>query len=143
MDPSVEANRRPKQEMQQLRANNGSMKLAMKLLTPWLHATSRVYYYASKAGWTFYTSHCRNGRNPTQQLIRINSWSKGTWTNEATEHFHNCFSDPIALKDMGLDWNAVGANDEEVGKQQDIAKNLAEFAFNVWETRSSTMIAWE
>ena len=141
MDPSVEAHQGPKQEVQQLRANNGGMKLAMKLLVPWLHATSRLYYYGSKGAWTSYTSHCRNSRNPTQQLIRTNSWSKGTWSNETKENFHNCFSGPIALKDMGLDWNAVGADDDEVEKQQDLAKQQASFAFHVCDQRSSTMIA--
>ena len=48
----------PKQELAELKAGlNGGFALAEKMLCPWLQRVIRVWYYVTKAAWSFYTHH--------------------------------------------------------------------------------------
>ena len=69
-DPSALAARNPRAELKELKSATGGLKLARKLLTPWLHSTIRVYFWGSKATWTMFTEQCKPGKIPKQQLLR-------------------------------------------------------------------------
>ena len=132
IDPDILANRNPREELRELRANAGGWKLAEKLITPWLHATINVYYWGTRATWTFYTRHCRLGKTPAQNVARINSWSAGGWErDELKDHVTTCFENPECLKVCGLEWSSGGDADNE----QDAANNLVSLAFAIAKTR--------
>ena len=135
VDPAISSQRNPREELRHLRANSGGWKLAEQIMTPWLHATIRVYYWATKATWYFYAQHCDVGKTPTQNIIRTSCWSTGGWErSELKDHITTCFENPDCLNDVGLSWGATACQLEQ---QQDVAKNLATFAFAIASHRWS------
>jgi hypothetical protein len=88
-DPALSARRNPVAELRQLRSQTGGWQLAEKLLTPWLHSHVHVYWWGTKAVWSFYTEQCRKGNSPVAQLARYNSWSAGGWASEIKDEPHN------------------------------------------------------
>ena len=61
----------PRKEFQALRAGTGGLKLAQKLVRMWLHRTIRVYYYGTKACWSWYTEMCKDVKTPQDNLNYI------------------------------------------------------------------------
>ena len=77
-------------------------------------------------------------KTATQHLVRFNGWSKGLWAQEIKALFTNCFGDPDALKDMGLDWNSCRS---ELPKQATVSNSLLKFSLNLASTRAWSMVA--
>ena len=67
-DPAEVLNRNPRKELAELRAHNGGLLLAYKLLVPWLHTTIRIYVVVTRATWKIYQYQVDQIKTPQQGL---------------------------------------------------------------------------
>ena len=56
VDPIEAFAKNPRKELAELRANSQGFELAEKLLTPWLHRNIRVYIWATRACWSWFSA---------------------------------------------------------------------------------------
>ena len=54
-DSVANINLTPKQELASLKSKEGAMKIGEKVMTNWLHDTIPIYFFGSKATWSWYT----------------------------------------------------------------------------------------
>ena len=131
----------PREELNLLRANLNGFKLADKLLSHWLHASIKVFYWCTIATWKFYISQCKHGRPPAQNLARMWQWARGGWERtELRDMIETAFENPKALKDMGLDWRAPRL---QVDRQQLMASTTVEFTFALASNRCWSMLVYK
>ena len=109
--------RSPSADMRDLRsaAAGGGFKLAERLLTPWLHAHIRIYYYGTKSTWSWYDQQCDKYKSPQEGILFFLRMSQGNWIREIEGIIDNCYNTPSHLLDIGINWFAVSA---DIDRQQ-------------------------
>lgn len=101
-DPAHVMQRDPRKELQALKASMGGLALAEKLLNPWLHFAIRVYYYGTKASWTWYTEQRTRVKNCDASLRFLLKASRGAWQQVVQNTFHDCLYTQAHLGSMAL-----------------------------------------
>ena len=141
-DEYTPVHRNAKKDMAELRAASagGGFLLAEKLLTHWLHDHIRIWFYATKASWTFYDTQIDEVKNSKHAVAFFVKMAAGNWVKEIGDIFVNCFEVYDHLKDMSLDWNASNADME---RQQELVDTLADFAFTLSEYRTWSLLIYE
>ena len=117
-DPATVMGADPRRELRELRANNGGLRLADKLICEFLYRTMPVYYWVTKATWTNYTYRLKCVKRPSQGVAWICGQAAGEWREEIHAIFECSFENQQGLSEMGLDWRA---GPDESDLQQDRA----------------------
>ena len=139
-DPGALMQSNPRKELRELRASHGGMKLAQKLLTPWLRTTMKLYYYGTKSSWTWYTEQVQHCKTPKQGIAYLLRWSRGEWRGEINSILTTSLENPANLVSCELDWSSP-AQDKE--RHDERASTLQGFVGRLVANRAFSNLLYE
>jgi hypothetical protein len=140
-DPADIIHKDPRKELQQLRENKGGWQLAKELMTPHLLLYAKIYYWISKAQWTWYTTQCREITTPEQGLAYFIRCSLGQWRDdELADHFNMMFETEKCLNELGLDW---GSSAMDIDRQQKTAQDFVDAGLHIAGNRIFSYLFYE
>ena len=103
--------------------------MAEQVLNPWTHFHVRVYFYGSKATWTWYTN-CRTRVKSALEGVRYHIMhSRGAYVDEVKDMIRDCLSTPSHLLDMGITSNIAAGVD--IDNQRRRSTVISEFLWTL------------
>ena len=103
--------------------------MAEQVLNPWTHFHVRVYFYGSKATWTWYTT-CRTRVKSALEGVRYHIMhSRGAYVDEVKDMIRDCLSTPSHLLDMGITSNIAAGVD--IDNQRHRSTVISEFLWKI------------
>ena len=139
-DPAPAGYVDPHKELKALKDDNGGMQLAEQLLTPWLHQHIRLYFFATRASWDWYTYQRTQVKSPAEGLLWLVGLSEGGWHDELHAIFAASFANPDHLQECGLGW---GEASTEIAKHQCVVGKLVDFVLHLANNRIFSNMPYE
>ena len=102
IDPTLKINDIPKKELSALQSPNGGLELAQKIMGQWLLSMILIYYYATKATWTWYTEQRKAVLGACAAISFYIRCSRGCWQHEIQEMLKDALYTPKHLHEMGF-----------------------------------------
>lgn len=138
-DPAAAMHKDPRKELSAMKAQTGGLKLAAKLLCPWLRKHASMYCAATKSVWTWYTHQVKHVKTPADGLAYAISSENGKWQTNLGDLL-KILTDAKLLAEAGL--NPFGSvSDAYDGDDVKESGTLCEFVLRLVGNRCfSSMI---